>query len=361
MRWTTTTRRRVFTSSHKSLLLSYFCVPHTVGGNAEEILARVSGGERALLWPRSEARRAPLPELRWGEIPLFADVWGDEQAADELGAGWEAGEALADAAGARVASVWRNGQGSVFLPFDPDAAITAYWSEAYKQPGRSRLAMRGVLRRPAGAARARCRSGSDARSVGSRRGCASHAGPWRRRSTTSTSWLFGLLGEVAGRPVPRLAPWPDGTFVGARAHARRRDSRPGYDDVRPAARPRARAGGTARRGTSSRAATTSRTPSSMSSGPTASRSACTASTTTGATSSRGPASRSGCPRCATWAERWRAVGFRSPATHRALGADAAARLRLRLVVSRHRSVRAAVRRLLLAGSRSRSTGSWSSR
>ena len=199
----------MFTSSHKSLLLSYFCVPHTVGGNAEEILARVSGGERALLWPRSEARRAPLPELRWGEIPLFADVWGDEQAADELGAGWEAGEALADAAGARVASVWRNGQGSVFLPFDPDAAITAYWSEAYKQPGRSRLAMRGYYAvRPAlprsvqiGLRRAFSRVQARVRFP-----------RWPVETALHDLYerLFGLLGEVAGRPVPRLAPWPEG-------------------------------------------------------------------------------------------------------------------------------------------------------
>ena len=30
-----------------------------------------------------------------------------------------------------MASIWRNQDGSIFLPFDPDQVIVNYWSERY--------------------------------------------------------------------------------------------------------------------------------------------------------------------------------------------------------------------------------------
>ena len=66
----------------------------------------------------------------------------------------------------------------------------------------------------------------------------------------------------------------------------------------------------------------------------------------GRTSPRAGSPSQAAARDARAAERWGAVGFRSPGDPPAVGADAAARVRLRLVLPRHRAVRATSRRLL---------------
>jgi hypothetical protein len=65
---------------------------------------------------------------------LFDHVVTDPVARDWLsgtGDGGRPAEPIVDAAGRRVASVWRDAAGSVFLPFDPGEVMQRFWSERY--------------------------------------------------------------------------------------------------------------------------------------------------------------------------------------------------------------------------------------
>src|SRR5204863_2160713 len=113
--------------------------------------------------------------------------------------------------GAVAAHVWRDGEGSIFLPFDPDAAITNLWSESYLS-----------LRRTRGAKRAAMRTYYRVRPLMPRglQIAARRAFARIQERTTFPRWpvetalhdlydrLLGFLGEVAGERVPWIAPWP---------------------------------------------------------------------------------------------------------------------------------------------------------
>ena len=156
--------------------------------------------------------------------------------------------------------------------------------------------------------------------------------------------LFDELRELAGGPVPTIAPWPGGrrwalvlthdveTAVGAANIGLLREDRdraglPLELELRPASLRRGRRAGR------------------RSSPRTASRSACTGSSTTDGISSRSRRSSGACPRSgATQSAGTRRLPL--PGDPSAVGVDAAARLRLRLLVSRHRPIRAPGGRLL---------------
>jgi peptidoglycan/xylan/chitin deacetylase (PgdA/CDA1 family) len=134
----------------------------------------------------------------------------------QLGRGWEPAEAIFDADGRRVACVWRDREGSTFLPFDPGEAMRRFWSESYQSVGHSRLAGAGraaairtyYLTRPALPRPVQLRLRRLFTRVQSR----SSFPAWPVEDTLHNlyAWLITLIAEVAEEPVPFLAPWPDG-------------------------------------------------------------------------------------------------------------------------------------------------------
>jgi hypothetical protein len=214
----------MFEATDAVLLLDYFRVPYRLGAPAEGLPAgarAVRYGERALAWPGAAElaeRGLPRGEAWLGGIPLFCAVLPDGLVASRLdaaGGEWSPHLAIDDPRGRRLGSIWKERDGSVFLPFDPDDAIHAFWSEDYKRVGRRR---RARVRAAANAAYYRVRPAIPRRAQIALRRLASRA----QSRTAFPRWpvepglhelydfLFGLLGEVAREPVPWIAPWPNG-------------------------------------------------------------------------------------------------------------------------------------------------------
>jgi hypothetical protein len=115
-----------------------------------------------------------------------------------------------------VAAIWRDPDGNVFLPFDPGEVMRLFWSEGYRVIGRSAFAamgraavMRGYyLARPAMprfvqlALRRRF----------TRVQAASDFPGWPAENSLHDfyGWLFAVIADLAGGPVPFLGLWPDG-------------------------------------------------------------------------------------------------------------------------------------------------------
>lgn len=181
------------------------------------------GSGRSLLWLDPSASSWPatgrLDRYRLRDCTFHAHVALDSEVASalaRLGRGWHPTEQIFDNGGQPRAAVWRDDNGSVFLPFDPGELMLQFWSEGYGRAGRSSLAagsrevmlrgyylVRPVLPRPLQLRVRRAYTRVQARS--------SFPGwPIEDSLHSFYSWLFGLLAEVAGEPVPFLASWPDG-------------------------------------------------------------------------------------------------------------------------------------------------------
>jgi peptidoglycan/xylan/chitin deacetylase (PgdA/CDA1 family) len=183
------------------------------------------GAERRLMHPVPDAGgrvpggRTAAGEFRLGDIPLFGRVVGDELVRDWLagaGDGWRPTEPVTDAAGRHVASIWRAADGSAFLPFDPDEMARNLLTEAYQGIGGGSAAARArtvarklyYLARPALPRRVQ---------IAMRRAFA----PVQARARFPR-WpvepalhdlqdrVLALHAELAGEPLPHLAPWPHG-------------------------------------------------------------------------------------------------------------------------------------------------------
>jgi hypothetical protein len=207
----------VFEATVPALFLDYFRIPYGVGGARPgrlDAIRHPSG--RMLAWP-AEVEEPPR-ESRIGSIPVFAAARPDAAAAEllrEVDGDWSPRQSLHDLQGRPIASIWEERGGSVFLPFDPHAAIESYWSESYKAltAGASSRARRVVnaayyrvrpaIPRAAQIALRRVASRAQARTRFPR-------WPVEPGLHELYDFLFGLLGEVAREPVPWIAPWPDG-------------------------------------------------------------------------------------------------------------------------------------------------------
>jgi hypothetical protein len=229
----------VFESSHPFAFLDYFRVPYTVrpalaadhrAGTVAPVhrlctTRQPRGQPRSLLWLGTDVSAAAWPttcrlgryQLRdctfFGHVALDASVPG---MLGQLGHGWHPAERIFDSAGQPQAAIWRDDDGSVFLPFDPGEVMLQFWSEGYRQAGHSPIAasgraallrsyylLRPALPRPLQLRLRRAFTRVQGRSSFPR---------WPVEDSLHTlyAWLFGLLAELSGRPVPFLAPWPDG-------------------------------------------------------------------------------------------------------------------------------------------------------
>jgi hypothetical protein len=215
----------LFTSSRSSLLLDYFRIPYRVSdavgapaGWACLRPDRAAGREGpALYWPTPSGPGAA--SYRLDDIPLFGHVAPEGQSLAlraQLGDRWWPIGTVQSERGRPAASIWREDGGSIVLPFDPDEVVLMYWSEGYKELGRPSIAGRGkrravksyyrvrpVLPRSAQISMRRAFSRVQARTAFPR---------WPVEGALHDLYdrLLGLLASVAGEPVPTIAPWPAG-------------------------------------------------------------------------------------------------------------------------------------------------------
>jgi peptidoglycan/xylan/chitin deacetylase (PgdA/CDA1 family) len=213
-------------------LLDYFRIPYEVAdrGHAEGERLPLHGcgwvrscgpgrAARYLLWPSDDLDGLGAPaRLDLGSIVVHASVLPD-RAAEALLAdsgSWTRAAALARRDGSRAASLWRESDGSILLPFDPAEAVLSCWSEAYRTAGtvtavgrsvRSALPLyyrlRPLLPRWLQTGLRRAVSRLQSRSPFPR---------WPVETSLHDLYelVLDLLREVAEGPVPFLGAWPEG-------------------------------------------------------------------------------------------------------------------------------------------------------
>jgi hypothetical protein len=177
----------VFVSSAPFGLFDYLRVPYRVAPG----LAAPPG------WGVLRPERPDRPELRW---PLEADAKGDVYTC----VGVHLHQSLADTAR-------RESDGSIVLAFDPTEVMHGAWSERYVQNGhgpkalarRAYYTLRPALPRRAQIVLRRAYSRVQARTPFPR---------WPAEPALHDLYesLLGLFADLAGEPVPWIAPWPGG-------------------------------------------------------------------------------------------------------------------------------------------------------
>jgi hypothetical protein len=222
----------VFEASYPFVFFDHLRVPYQVRPSRSQESASglpvhrltCTGQSRSLLWlatdsgpgGRNAAGRLGRYWLRdctfFGHVALDTAV---HAMLSRLGQEWEPAGTILDASARRVASVWRDRRGSIFLPFDPGEVMWRFWSESYRAVGRSPLAeasraaaRRGYyLVRPALPRPVQLRL----RRLFTRVQSQSSFPAWPVEDTLHNiyAWLMTLIAEFAGRPVPFIDPWPD--------------------------------------------------------------------------------------------------------------------------------------------------------
>lgn len=216
----------LFQASQSFLLFDYFRVPYQQVGE-DGVFAgcgsvRSAGDDsKAFFWvPASLPAAGRATGAHWlNSIPIFGGVLTDDAAETvlaQLGGDWHRSTPIFDAAGTWIASIWTTPEGSVFLPFDPDEAIGHFWSEGYAEFIGSPLSKhaRSLARR----GYYRVRSAIPRRGQIAMRRWFSHvqsrASFPRWPIETALHDLYGALFEIVGglveQPVPTISAWPGG-------------------------------------------------------------------------------------------------------------------------------------------------------
>jgi hypothetical protein len=227
----------MFESSHPFAFFDYFRIPYHDGvreHRGRPVDADAWGqlgtpGETStseLYWPRFSAGTAARwrGSTTWGRyevagIPIFGTIASPTALPWWVRADvrWHRSDPVLSGKGELVAHVWRHTDGSVILPFDPGEVMTTFWSEGYARAGTSRarsLVRSAALKAYYGVRPLLPRSTRiAARRILARRQQSSSSFPRWPVETALTDfyeWLFNLVVGLAGRPVPWLAPWPNG-------------------------------------------------------------------------------------------------------------------------------------------------------
>ena len=229
----------MFETSHPFAFFDYFRTPYEVrlpqqqndhAGAAAFVhmlttVARPGQASRSLMWVGADTRPAArsaagqLGRYRLDGFTFFGHVTPDAAVRAMLpqpGRGWHPAEPIQAAGGRQVAAIWRDTDGNVFLPFDPGEVMRLFWSEGYRDIGRSVIAascraaaLRGYyLCRPA-----LPRSVQLAlRRQFTRVQAASPFPGWPIEDSLHDfyGWLFAVIADLADRPVPFLSLWPGG-------------------------------------------------------------------------------------------------------------------------------------------------------
>ena len=214
-------------ASHSFLFFDYFRVPHRrapspiLSEDATEVWGQIRDSEsgKALWWLRTEAKNpiGLLGAYRMRTLPIFGRVVPDVDLNDFLatrGAGWDPVEAIVDASGAVVSHVWRSAAGDLVLPFDPAQTMVLCWSEGYKRlirPDAYRAAevlVRAYYRaRPLIPRTIQLRMRRSFTSIQKRADFP--AWPIEDGLHDLFDWLFQQTAELTNGPVPWLDLWPD--------------------------------------------------------------------------------------------------------------------------------------------------------
>lgn len=202
------------TCTTPSLLLDTFRIPYdVVGGDDEVVRIRTASGRPVMSWRRTDGSAAPAPAAyRLEGIPIFVRLRdaGPRDPSSTVIATVSAPD------GSVRAAVRRNDDGSIDLPFDPGDAIGNVLSEAYT--GADDVRSRALLRRAALAAyyAAKPHIPRSAQLAARRRLArvqARRAFPrWPIEDGLHQlyDWLLGRLAGAVGSPLPTIAPWPGG-------------------------------------------------------------------------------------------------------------------------------------------------------
>jgi peptidoglycan/xylan/chitin deacetylase (PgdA/CDA1 family) len=223
-------------SSRPLTVLDYYRVPYQIGSDQAALvnsseravlgsLVSADGSSAALHWPvLSEdslaSKQALRPRLiRLGSLTLAARVVSTDVLLGHLGAAgrgsrWRAAEPVTDAQGQPLSALCRDERGGIALPFDPNEAVQAFWSEGYRSEdaGGVRLRslalhayyrMRPLLPRRLQIALRRAYSPIQARSR-------FPAWPLEESLHDFYDNVLGWVAEVARVPVPWIGPWPNG-------------------------------------------------------------------------------------------------------------------------------------------------------
>jgi hypothetical protein len=229
----------LFKASHPFAFFDYFRTPYEVRSPSQEnrhagaaafvrtltAVARPDQVSRSLMWVGADARPAApsaggeLGCYRLDNFTFFGHVAPDAAVLAMLpqpGQGWHPAESIRADDGRRVAAIWRDTDGNVFLPFDPGEVMRLYWSEGYRDIGRSAIAafgraaaLRGYyLARPAMPRSVQL----GLRRLFTRVQSASSFPGWPIEDSLHDfyGWLFAVIADLADAPVPFLGLWPDG-------------------------------------------------------------------------------------------------------------------------------------------------------
>lgn len=213
-----TGRTSVLKASKRIGILEAHRVPYDVVGG-DPGLARLTsaGGGRSLYWPGRATGEPSACHL--GEMPLFSRVMATGEGDALLrgtGTRWRCEAEMVDSAGRPVAAILRGEDGSLFLPFDPDEAAATLLREAYLETTSSAASRKASAVGRAAYYRARRFLPRGLQLALRRRFLRVQERSGFPRWPTEPAlhdlydFVLGLLDEIAGEPVPRLAPWPYG-------------------------------------------------------------------------------------------------------------------------------------------------------
>ena len=203
----------MFTADGDFLLFDYFRVPYRRSGDIGDLgTVRADATGRLLLYPRRSSTERPQA-FALDAMRLFGSVVDECDMQRRLpDDGWEPLSWLRLQHGAATAA-WRNARGDVALAFDPAEIVTSFWSEAWAAGRwadhawagfrRAYYCVRPALPRPAQIAARRAVSHVQARA-------AFPAWPVENSLHDFYDWMFALLKELAGSPIPAIDLWPDG-------------------------------------------------------------------------------------------------------------------------------------------------------
>lgn len=170
-----------------------------------------------MCWIPADATTSGSGRFSVGATPIFGAVTADAILGEPLReAGWEPLLPVTDVTKRSHASVWRDQNGSILLPFDPDQVIANFWSERFGTLGSpsltttmSGLARRGYYRlRPLLPRQLQIRS----RQLFSR---VQQRAPFPRWPVEPAlhdvyELLFDVMATVVGERIPHVSIWPHG-------------------------------------------------------------------------------------------------------------------------------------------------------